>query len=180
MLDFLFTAAQLWKDKNVFVGEWIRTIQRFEEKFFISKSGIFSKEQQLDRIYQLRWRINWARNFCNRKPEFQLLFPYQYFDSNRKESHEGGFSYTHRHFKRHLNNLRKFDEDEKISRKSAYQRKLNKRLTLKVREYVKGKRTFEKLVEYVERLEKKLQLDKGKLSIAMINKIEIERAKYYG
>ncbi len=177
MYDFLFTAAKLWKGKNVYVGEWINTIKYFETYFLNGPGGIFKKQTQIDRLVALRWRVNWANSYCMRHPEFKLLYPSSYFDHARKNSYDGGFAYTNRHYQKHLNYLETNNKERKTSRRNAYQREITHKIRLKVREYIRGKRSFEKLTEYVENLEKKHLKEQGSLALAMSNIIIDEREK---
>ncbi|KAB8153366.1 hypothetical protein EZY14_009040 [Kordia sp. TARA_039_SRF] len=176
LFDFIFTAARLWIGRNVYVGEWINTLKYLERTFFIDSSrGIYSKSFQEDFMQQLRWRLDWARRYCQRNPEFKLLYPSMYFDISRKKSFEGGFAYTKKHYDRNEREKVRYQEKKKRRSYEAKNKEITQKIRLKIREFLKDKITFERLVDYVRRLEYRNQKQKHSLVNCLNNMLIVER-----
>ena len=173
MYDFIFTSAKLWKDRNVYVGEWINTIKYLETIFMRGGlHGFQYKTSQVNLIEQLRWRLKWAERFCKRNPDFKLLYPSMYFDVSRKASFEGGFRYTLKHYKRHVTSTENY-----AKKKRLYSGELTYKIRFKVLEYLNNKISFERLTDYVRRLEYRNHRQKNSLSYTLHNIIIVEREK---
>ena len=181
ILDFTFTTAQLWKDKTVFVGEWYNALKQFENHYFLSthngENHIPHKTTILKTLREYRHRVKWARNYCNRNPEFRLLFPVAYFDEIRKHSFEGGFAYTKKHYKRSIDAAKRNAEKKKDRDRNAKKREISNKIRVYVRKYLAGKCSFEQLTQYVNRLERKNQRDKGYYSRMLYHTLEVEKEK---
>ncbi|MEM6686488.1 MAG: hypothetical protein AAF617_11960 [Bacteroidota bacterium] len=178
LYDFIFTSAKMWKGRNVFVGEWINTLKYFERTFFIDKSrGVYSKLHQTEYIQQLRWRLGWARRYCQRNPEFKLLYPSMYFDMTRSKSFEGGFGYTVKHYQHNERAKKRYQDKKKHRVYESKNKELTHKIRLKIHEYLKQKITFERLVDYVRRLEYKNHKQKNSLLNCLNNTLIIEKEK---
>jgi DNA-binding transcriptional ArsR family regulator len=174
--DFICTTARIFKDKKVYQGEWTNTIKYFFYNYFFSKtSGIYSKQYQLEKLEEFRWRLKWVISYCSRYPDYKLLYPREYFNLTRTNSYEGGFGYTKKHFKKHENYLKNEADKNKDSLQKKKQRELTHKITLRARKYLKGRCRFEELTGYVESLEKKHHKKKGTLARALINILEVEK-----
>lgn len=147
--DIVKQSYKIWKNHNVFQGEWKRTINRLNEILF---KNIETKEMMLQKLKEYRWKINFARQwFLKNQPN--ALFPYQYFDPTRKNTNEIGFSGLHFAWKSHLkyNELKaKKLQNEKIEAKKR-QRRLSdvKKMNNILQKFYTGKINFNKMYDYI-------------------------------
>lgn len=155
--DFFKTAAKLWKNKTPYAGSWGKAYNTWQREKFITHSGDPSnKHIVFKRIKELRYRLKMVRRYLKNHPDFQLLFPGEYFDTTRTTAKEGGFEYTVKSWKKHL----KYEESkEKVQQetriKSGKRKKKNsdrQKIDAHVKGYLKGKFDLQELFTKTEQL----------------------------
>lgn len=156
--DFFKTAAaRLYKNKTPFPGSWARAYNTWKREKFVTHSALSSnKHVVFEKLSELRYRITGAARYLKKHPEFQLLFPGDYFDTTRTTAKEGGFEYTVKMWKKH----QAYQENKKVELQktvaTAKQRK--RRLTDRqkvdnhVRAYLKDKIAFQELIRKVDQI----------------------------
>ncbi len=190
VFDFLFTSAQLWKDDkyNVYIGTWLNTFKIINEQYFLlsfnGENYTPQKATMIKHLEQYRWRINWANSYCERNKlkakeqgikEFNLLFPVKYFNKTRKNSYEGGFGYTRKHLLKSIRAKQKRQDDKKNDHKEAKIREINYKILQYVRRHLYKGISFERLVGYVNRIEKKNNRTKGYYSRILFHTLQVEK-----
>ncbi|QED37992.1 hypothetical protein FK178_09750 [Antarcticibacterium arcticum] len=155
--DFFKTAAKLWKGKSPYPGSWTKAYNTWKNEKFITHSGDSSnKYVVLQRVAELRYRVTGVSRFLKNHPDFNLLYPGDYFDVTRTTAKEGGFEYTEKMWKKHIAYLETKKEEKQKTVATASKRK--KRLTDRqkvdnhVKAYLKGKFYLEELLTKVEQL----------------------------
>ncbi len=153
--DFFKNVAKLYKNSTPFAGSWKKAINLYFENKFISFTGnAFNKSVILDDIKGLRWRLEHVRKYSARNPDWQMLFPAQYFDFSRLDRKEGGFEYTKKAHARH----EKYKADAEVRKRrneaAAELRKktvnYSKKCETEIRKFFKQKITFQQLIDYVD------------------------------
>lgn len=152
--DFFKTSAKLYRGKKVYFGSWYKAIVMKMNEMLISFTGnSHNKHIIAEYITELRWRLEAARKFCIKNPEYKLLFPSEYFDSTRMKKGEGGFEYTKALWQKHQKNLEKYEAEKKQRNINAKHRKQNlnesKLIETKVNQFLKDKITLDQLYDYV-------------------------------
>ncbi len=77
---------KLWKDRNVYAGEYQKTLDYLEKNYWEHCNTYKSINKTMD---EFKWRIEAAARYIERQkdknPDFQMnVFPYQYFNLNNK------------------------------------------------------------------------------------------------
>lgn len=97
-----------------------------------------------------------VRRYLKNHPDFQLLFPGEYFDTTRTTAKEGGFEYTVKSWKKHLKYLEGKKQDQQKTRVNASKRKKKnsdrQKVDAHVKGYLKGKFDLDELLTKVEQL----------------------------
>ena len=157
--DFFKTAAaRLYKTKTPFAGSWMKAYQEWSKKKFITPNGAkpANKHIIITKIPELRYRLKTAQRFLNHHPDFNLLFPGDYFDTTRKKAKEGGFEYTQKAWKKHLKYIESAEKTvknnvlkaKKRDRKATDKQKVDKY----IQDFLKGKFSFEELTTKVQQI----------------------------
>ena len=146
-------AARIWENHNVYWGNWFKLIQLLSDEMFISNNGyIFTKQVLFNYLQEYRWRIDWAYRWFNKNKEVKALFPYQYFDKNRKLSSEIGFKFTRCKWKQHLNRKNTQQQEQQKLKIEARQRQMKttkiKRADRAIQRFIQGKYTRDQLYDY--------------------------------
>ncbi|WP_347066060.1 hypothetical protein [Flavobacterium sp. WV_118_3] len=153
--DFLKTSAKIWRGKRVYVGSWKNAINIFYDQFFVNgQNKTFAKQYQFDYLQEYRWRINHARKWFLSKPDFNPLFPSDYFDRTRTDRKEVGFGYTTKAWNRHL----KYMENRAVKQRKAENKTQTRKQSLsaakavetKIKLYLKGRVSVENLYSFVQ------------------------------
>lgn len=154
--DLLKQSAKLYIGKNVYAGTWQNAYNQLKENYFRTFTGVvFQKYIIAEMLQEYRWRLGYAHRYCLSHPEFNLLFPSDYFDRTRKTRHEGGFEYTKKAWNKHLK-----DTEKTKNRKLATKRKAKlregkifsaKEVTDKIKQFLKARITIETFYNFVEK-----------------------------
>ncbi|MDP2542697.1 hypothetical protein CSC81_04605 [Tenacibaculum discolor] len=148
--DCIKTSAKLWKQHNVYVGEWKKAINYLNNELF---TNITQKTTLIQKLKEYRWKLEFARKWFI-KSQVTALYPSLYFDKTRTQTHEIGFFGLHKVWKTHV----KYQEQKAIEkaqqqtqqnarkRKATYQKKI----TTAIKKYEKGNYTAKQLYTYVQ------------------------------
>lgn len=155
--DFFKTAAKLWKDKQPYIGSWMKAYNHWMAQKWITPGGLSSnKHNILTRIPELRYRLQSVNRFLKNYEEFNLLFPGDYFDTTRTTAKEGGFEYTRKAWKKHevyLQSKKSTENKTGIKAKNRKRRLSERQKADKhVRDYLRGKYDLQELFTKVEQL----------------------------
>lgn len=154
--DFFKSAAKLYRFSNVYIGSWKNTINLYQNYKWLTKDNIpFNKYVVYEDITQLRWRLEDARKwFARPNVKVSVLFPSLYFDFTRKTKNEIGFEYTAKRWERHVKYMENLPVRKRKTESNAQGRKLKinhtKKYETAVNQFMKGKKDFHWLVDYVE------------------------------
>ncbi|WP_299009135.1 hypothetical protein [uncultured Tenacibaculum sp.] len=148
--DFIKVSAKIWKQHNVYVGEWKKAINYLNDTLF---KNITQKSTLIQKLQEYRWKLNFARKWFI-KSNVSALYPSMYFDATRTESKEIGFFGLHKVWKTHckyLENKSKNQQRNKTQR-NVRKRKLSaqQKLTTAIKKYEAGKYTAQELFSYVQ------------------------------
>ncbi|MCD8435853.1 hypothetical protein LNJ03_11170 [Tenacibaculum dicentrarchi] len=163
--DFIKSSAKIWKNHNVYAGEWKKAINNLNEVLFkdwINCSGL------IDAIKKNRWKLEFARKWFMHST-VNALYPSMYFDTTRTTKKEIGFFGLEEAWKKkNPSDLAKKSEFTKRQLKSNERKrnisenreKINKQNTQKFRKsfnnYLKGEISENDLKTFV-----KTKLPKG-------------------
>ncbi|AUC14343.1 hypothetical protein BTO06_03940 [Tenacibaculum sp. SZ-18] len=142
--DFIKIASKIWKNHDVFEGEWLKAIRIIQNNFF---KNINTKKEIIKHLRQYRWKIEFARKWFN-KTEVKALYPFSYFDPNRTFKEEIGFYGLHRIFKSHIRLKNKEEAEGKRLLHEANSRKRRiKEERRKLQNQRKFKAEYDKLIK---------------------------------
>ncbi len=153
--DFFKTAAKLYKGATPYKASWLKAYNTWMQEKFITNAGhCLSKQNMLTRIPELRYGLAAVARYLKRNPNYNLLFPGEYFDLTRTTAKEGGFKYyAGEAWRKHQAYLKTKKTDTKTT---AAKRK--RRLTAlqkaekHVKSYLKNKIDLQELFTKVEQL----------------------------
>lgn len=158
MIDTLKSLQKnIYRTPNkVFFGSWYNTIQQFKLQRWNSFTGQkHNPVNMVDYVSEYRWRIQWARKWFFKNPNFNPLFPNQYLDVTRKSSKEVGFEYTKEKYKQQIADNKKYNDLQKKQELDAKNRGIvinnNKKLETQLNRFFKNKITLSQLYDYVEK-----------------------------
>ncbi|MBE7649252.1 hypothetical protein [Tenacibaculum finnmarkense] len=155
--DFIKSSAKIWKNHNVYVGEWKKTINNLNEVFFkdwINCSSLIAA------IKKNRWKLEFARKWFEHS-KVNALYPSAYFDKTRTLKKEVGFFALEDAWKKkHNNSAKKSANDDLQAKSNARKRAISKkqleinkqntaRFRESVRNYVKGNISKRELITFV-------------------------------
>ncbi|WP_272152203.1 hypothetical protein, partial [Tenacibaculum aiptasiae] len=66
--DFIKSSAKIWKNHNVYPGEWKKTINALNEQFL---ENIVNKETLINKLREYRWKLNFARKWFIKKAQMK-------------------------------------------------------------------------------------------------------------
>lgn len=148
--DFIKSSAKIWKQHNVYVGEWKKTINYLNEELF---KHITQKSTLIEKLKQYRWKLEFARKWFV-KSEISALYPSLYFDKTRTQTNEIGFFGLHKVWKTHIKyqERKRLEKAQQQMQKNARKRKTEhqKKITTAIKKYEKGSYTAKQLYYYVE------------------------------
>lgn len=152
---FKIAASRIYKGKCVFAGSWYRAYTLIKNEYFNDFTKTLAvKSMQLEFFASYRWRLFYAGRFLQKHPDFNLLFPSQYFDLRRTTAQEGGFAYTQKAWKKHLDDQKKNAQNNAVLRAKACERqrrlKNQKSVLKQVKNYTKGRITSQQLFKVVQ------------------------------
>lgn len=152
--DFFKSAAKLYRETSPWAGSWKKAINLYYERKFVRWNGnSFNKADILQDIPELRWRLENVRKYQLRNPDWQLLFPNQYFDFSRDSAKEGGFEYTVKAWKSHLSYMAGKEARKRRTEAEAERRKRKinhaKKCENEIKRFFKNKISIEQLHDYV-------------------------------
>lgn len=148
--DFIKVSAKIWKQHNVYVGEWKKAINYLNDTLF---KNITQKSTLIQKLQEYRWKLNFARKWFI-KSNVSALYPSLYFDTTRTESKEIGFFGLHKVWKTHckyLENKSKNQQRNKTQR-NVRKRKLlaQQKLTTAIKKYETGKYSENELYQHIK------------------------------
>ncbi|MFV8280544.1 hypothetical protein ACNKXS_03315 [Christiangramia marina] len=92
--DFFKSSAKLYRNETPYLASWLKAYNHWIEKKFINPSGYSLKKIHLvEKIDELRYGLAAVGRFMRKNPEYNLLYPGDYFDLTRTTAKEGGFKY---------------------------------------------------------------------------------------
>lgn len=148
--DFIKLSAKIWKQHNVYIGEWKKTINYLTTTLF---KGFLHKSTLITKLKEYRWKLNFARKWFVRS-EVPALYPSLYFDTTRTQANEIGFYGLKGVWKTHQKYVLKRQEEkaQKTADKNARRRKLSaqEKLVKAVQKYKQGNCSAEQLYSYVQ------------------------------
>lgn len=148
--DFLKTASKIWKDQDIYEGEWKNTINLLYTNFF---KNLTKKEEILPKFKEYRWKINLARNWFENNSNNPLV-PTWYFDVNRKSTKEIGFYGLHKFYMDHIKYLKQSESKRKEMKLKANKRKRyitnNENYAKAISKYFLGEWTYREACHYVK------------------------------
>ncbi|CAA0177516.1 conserved hypothetical protein [Tenacibaculum maritimum] len=148
--DFIKSSAKIWKQHNVYVGEWKKTINYLNEELF---KHITQKSTLIEKLKQYRWKLEFARKWFI-KSEVSALYPSLYFDKTRTQTNEIGFFGLHKVWKTHIKyqERKRLEKAQQQTQKNARKRKTEnqKKITTAIKKYEKGSYTAKQLYNYVQ------------------------------
>ncbi len=155
--DWFKTTAKLWKGKTPYPGSWAKAYNTWNREKFKTHNGNSSNKHIIfERMPELRHRLTSVRRYLRKNPDFQLLFPGDYFDTTRTTAKEGGFEYTFKSWKKRIAYLESKKEEKTATVATAKRRK--KRLSDRqkvdnhVKSYLKGKIILDELFTKVDQI----------------------------
>lgn len=94
--DFVKSSAQLWKNKQGSVGSWYEALRHIYNSYgttnFAGKA--LTRNAMYNWLMQMRYRLNYAINWFNKRDWEGVWFPNIYFDPLRKLPTDVCFEYT--------------------------------------------------------------------------------------
>lgn len=155
--DWFKTTAKLWKGKTPYSGSWAKAYNTWtREKFRTHNGNSSNKHIIFERLPELHHRLKTVGRYLKKNPEFQLLFPGDYFDTTRTTAKEGGFEYTVKSWKKHQAYLESKKEDKTKTVATAKKRKKRlsdrQKVDYHVKSYLKGKIILQELCTKVEQI----------------------------
>lgn len=155
--DFFKTAAKLWKDKTPFMGSWMKAYMTWMNEKFVTPSGLSSNKHVIvEWLPEIRYRLTAVGRYLKKHPEFNLLFPGDYFDVTRTTAKEGGFEYTKKAWKKHQAYLQEKENSKKKASATAKARKRRlsdrQKVDQAVNGYLRGKFDLQELLAKVQHI----------------------------
>ncbi|WP_271407166.1 hypothetical protein [Tenacibaculum soleae] len=148
--DFIKSSAKIWKNHNVFVGEWRKTINILQNQLF---NGINHRENLLNKLKEYRWKLEFARKWFMHS-DVNALYPSMYFDDSRTHKKEIGFYALHDAWIKNLKKKETAKVLEKQKQASANTRKRyltnEQQFNNSLQKFFKGKLTKQNLYEFVK------------------------------
>lgn len=126
--DFIKSSAKIWKNHDVYVGEWRKTINMLQTQLF---NGIYHGQKLLEKLKEYRFKLEFARKWFTHST-INALYPSMYFDVTRTLKKEVGFYGLHDVWIKHLekNKAAKLSENKNKeatrSRKSYWEKNFKK------------------------------------------------------
>lgn len=155
--DFFKTASKLYKGKTPFPGSWAKAYHTWNREKFITHTGNSSNKQVVfNRLPELRYRILGVKRYLKNHPDYNLLFPGEYFDTTRTSAKEGGFEYTEKMWKKHLHylELKKTEKQKTVATAKKRKQRLTDRQKVDnhVKSYLKGRIVLDELFTKVDQI----------------------------
>ncbi|TYB78313.1 hypothetical protein [Bizionia myxarmorum] len=153
--DVLKRLSKLWQKSDFHIGSWVNALKIIDANWFVTFNGLeFDKTTVLQRLDEYDFRIKQTILWFNRNKNFNILYPSEYFNTNRKNSYEGGWMFTQQWWTSHLakNNIAPQEKKKATSeakRRTVYQNKV-KRMRTKVRQVLANKITLADLFNYLD------------------------------
>jgi len=153
--DFFKQAAKLYKNKTPFLASWLKAYNEWIQKKFINPSGYALKKIHLvEKIDELRYGLAAVGRFLKKHPDYNLLFPGEYFDLTRTTAKEGGFKYyAGEAWRKHQAYLKTKTDDSKVK---AVKRKRKitdlQKAQRHVKSYLSDKINFDELCTKVQQI----------------------------
>lgn len=154
---FFKMSAALWRDlpedKRVRVGSWYNAYTFAKESLLLTHNNELPTKKVAFYLFEnLIYRLTNAKHFFRKRPEYNILYPSQYFDPYRKTAKSGGFAYTEKFLKdrdkRRERKEKLFDKVQKEAGKRNVNYKAIEFLQQKCKQMVTGKITLEQLYNY--------------------------------
>lgn len=149
--DIIKSSSKIWKNHTVHVGEWKRTINALKEQLFHYHPN---KEVIYKRIFEYRWKLDWARKWFIKHTEVKALYPFNYFDPTRTTKQEVGFAGLHKKWLKHKDYLknRVLEKKKQVQDSNTRKRKLTaqKKLTNAIKKFEGGKYNYQQLYNYIQ------------------------------
>lgn len=151
---FIKLAGPIYKNRTPNEGSWRKAWNIINDEFLLNPNGsIPSKPVLMYQFDNLVYRITYAKRFFNKFPDFNPLYPSQYFDPTRKQKKSGGFAYTIEVLKRREKSLENKEKQKAKQIEAAKQRnyklKAIELVEKQVNKLKNGKITIMQLHDYV-------------------------------
>ncbi|WP_329804998.1 hypothetical protein [Flavobacterium facile] len=150
--DFFKQANKLWSNhQNVYVGSWKLAINQYlKHKFMLHNGNPMQKVYLIEKVQELRWRLEYARKWFIKNEHIKTLYPNDYFDPTRKKSFEIGFEYTQELYKNYIVKLQNQGVAKAKQEAKAKKRALTYKFNAKVKQFFKDKITWEQLATSIK------------------------------
>lgn len=153
--DFFKSAAKLYKNYTPYMASWLKAYNTWMLKKFINPSGFALKKLHLvEKVDELRYGLAAVGRFLKKNPDYNLLYPGEYFDLTRTTAKEGGFKYyAGEAWRKHQAYLKNKTDDSKIK---AVKRKRKitdlQKAQRHVKTYLNNKISFDELCGKVQQI----------------------------
>lgn len=151
---FIKLSAPIYKNSTPNEGSWRKAWNIMSDEFLLNPNGsIPNKPVLMYKFDNLVYRITYAKRFFNKFPEFNALYPSQYFDPTRKQKKSGGFAYTIEALKKHQKSIENREKQKQkqvvAAQKRNYKLKAIELVEKQVNKLKNGKITIPQLHDYV-------------------------------
>jgi len=153
--DFFKTAAKLYKNKTPYKASWLKAYNTWMLEKFINPSGhSLNKQNIVTKMPALRYGLAAVARYLKRYPDYNLLFPGEYFDLTRTTAKEGGFRYFAREaWRKHQDYLSRKNADTKTAATKRKRRLSDLQKAEKhVKSYLKNKIALQELFDKVNQI----------------------------
>jgi len=153
--DFFKSAAKLYRSGTPYMASWLKGYNEWIQKKFINPSGFPLKKLHLvEKVDELRYGLTAVGRFLKKHPDYNLLYPGEYFDLTRTTAKEGGFKYyAGEAWRKNQDYLKNKTDDSKL--KSIKRKRKNSDLQKAqrhVKTYLTNKISFDELCTKVQQI----------------------------
>ncbi|MDT0689354.1 hypothetical protein RM549_06125 [Salegentibacter sp. F188] len=153
--DFFKTAAKLYKTATPYKASWLKAYNTWMQEKFITNAGhSLNKQSLVTKIPELRYGLAAVGRYLKKHPDYNLLFPGEYFDLTRTTAKEGGFKYyAGEAWRKHQDYLKRKTTDTKVAAKKRKRRLTDLQKAEKhVKSYLNNKFDLQELFAKVEQI----------------------------
>jgi|GEM_PF-1772678 len=148
--DFLKHSARLWKGKSAYAAVWMKALLIFEDKKLQNHvEQLYHKDTMLQHLLKWRWMLMRAVAWCGKEGHY-AIYPGQFFETNRTETHEGGFWHWEKKYEAGQRRKKDAKNKQVSSAKKGKERKSDHRkFVAALNKYKAGKSTITGFQDYV-------------------------------
>lgn len=153
--DFFKSAAKLYRNDTPYLASWLKAYNEWMQKKFINPSGHTLKKLHLvEKVDELRYGLAAVGRFLRKNPDYNLLYPGEYFDLTRTTTKEGGFKYyAGEAWRKHQDYLKNKKDDSKVQAIKRKRRLTDLQKAKKhVKSYLNNKIGFDELCSKVQQI----------------------------